>query len=261
MAGRQLPPVEATDHDGYRTYIRHYIVPYVGHIRLDQLNGSDCEAMWESMARQPKQRGQGGEKISVSTIHNVRRVLRSCLANAERRGLVGRNAAADARPPRLVAGEIDALNAEEARRVIDTAHRNRNAARWVVALSVGLRQGEALGLCWEDLDLDTGRISIRRTVYRSLWRHGCGTRPCGLRAASCPARHTGGLQVGTPKSTAGTRAFALPTSAVTALRQHRTAQAAERLAAGEDWTGGPYGGFVFATPTGKATDSRVDWAA
>lgn len=245
---------------GYRNKVDAYVIPYIGHIRLDRLNRADCEAMWRAMTSRPKHRGATGETLSISTIHGTRRVLRACLAEAARRGLVARNAAGDARPARLVQAEHEPLDRDEAQQVLKAASRRRNGARWVVALALGLRQGEALGLCWDDLDLDTGRISIRRAVYRSRWEHGCpARRPCGLRPAKCPGRIGGGLQVGTPKSSSGTRAFAMPESVIVVLRQHRTAQRAERLAAGDDWTTGPHSGFVFATVTGAATDPRGDW--
>ncbi|HXN03156.1 MAG TPA: hypothetical protein VN973_14865 [Candidatus Dormibacteraeota bacterium] len=39
---------------------------------------------------------------------------------------------------------------------------DRLEALYSVALTMGLRQGEALGLCWEDVDLDMGYVRIAR---------------------------------------------------------------------------------------------------
>jgi len=53
-----------------------------------------------------------------------------------------------------------------------------------------LRQGEALGLCWEDIDLEAGTLSVRRALCRAPWLHGCApTRPCGTKPSqpSAPA--------------------------------------------------------------------------
>lgn len=247
--------------EDYRKHVECYIVSYLGHRRLDLLNRADVENMLTDMARRPKAQGKRGV-LSSSTIHHARRVLRACLADAERAGLVARNAAADARPARLVAPEREPLTRTEAQAVVTAASRQRNGARWVVALALGLRQGEALGLSWDDLDLDAGRISIRRTIYRGAWKHGCVTRrPCGRRPSGCPDRIGGGLVLSTPKSTAGTRSFALPPSVIAVLRQHRKAQAAERLAAGNDWEPGPFGGAVFATVVGRFSDPKRDWSA
>lgn len=201
---------------GYRTSVNAYIVPPIGHKRLDRLNRADCEALWRDLANQPKKRGKPGEKLSSGTVHTTRRALRACLSEALDRGMVARNAAADARPPRLVEQPRTWHTKDEARAVVVAASKGRNGARWVIAF-LGLRQGEALGLCWDDLDLSESppRISISRTVYRATWRHGCrnpagctylnakGLRCKTTKAAQCPSRIGGGLVVGTPKSSAG----------------------------------------------------------
>ncbi len=54
----------------------------------------------------------------------------------------------------------------------------RNGVRWVVALALGLRQGEALGLKWEHVDLNKGILRIRRNRLRPKYEHGCGNT-CG----------------------------------------------------------------------------------
>src|SRR5260370_17440905 len=61
----------------------------------------------------------------------------------------------------------------------EAAAKRRNGARWALALALGLRQGEALGLQWNDVDLEKGTIRIRRSRLRP------GTRPA---AAPPPAR-------------------------------------------------------------------------
>ncbi|MDM4784684.1 tyrosine-type recombinase/integrase [Micromonospora sp. b486] len=54
-----------------------------------------------------------------------------------------------------------------------TTRGRRNSARWAVALALGLRQGEALGLRWSDVDLDAGTLIVRRGRQRPRWEHGC----------------------------------------------------------------------------------------
>src|SRR5512135_2247678 len=95
--------------------------------------------------------------------------------------------------------EIDPFGAEEARAVLGAAAGQRNAARWSVALALGLRQGEALGLRWSDVNLDDATLTVRSALQRRPWTHGCGG-DCGKRAASCPARGRGGLAFVEPKS-------------------------------------------------------------
>jgi integrase len=129
------------------------------------------------------------------------------------------------------------LNVEEARRVLDTARGHRNAARWTVALAVGLRQSEALALQWTDIDLSAGTLTVRRGIHRVAG---------------------GGLVYEEPKAERSRRTVALPTQLVATLREHRAAQQDERRAAGSLWEDHD---LVFAQPTGRPIDRRVDWTA
>lgn len=71
-----------------------------------------------------------------------------------------------ARPPRLDDEEIEPLTVEEARRLLALASKHRNAARWVIALTLGLRQGEALGLRWPLVDLTARKLRVRHGLQR-----------------------------------------------------------------------------------------------
>ena len=145
-----------------------------------------------------------------------------------------------------------------------------NAPRWSLAMALGLRQGEVLGLSWDDMELPPqlgaeGTVVIRRQLQRVSWQHGCpdpgnchsrSSRPA-KRGADCPQRWGGGLKVSTPKSSAGRRTLTIPATITAELRAHRKAQAAEHLAS-EIWEQGPNGGWVFATKTGDPVDPRAD---
>ena len=58
------------------------------------------------------------------------------------------------------------FDVEECKRVLAAAEGRRNSARWTVALALGLRQSEALGLQWRDIDFDKGKLSVRRGLHR-----------------------------------------------------------------------------------------------
>jgi hypothetical protein len=90
-----------------------------------------------------------------------------------------------------------------------------------------------------------------------VWQHGCGATCGRKRGADCPTRHGGGLVVAETKSRSGRRVVGLPAELVAALGAHREAQDAQRDLAADLWRGG---GWVFAQPTGKPVDPRVDYA-
>jgi integrase len=213
--------------EGYRSKIRVHVEPALGHHRLDRLQPEHVEAFYLECEL------AGMAPASVLQIH---RILSRALKVAMQRGKVSRNVCALVDAPSIQRTEVQPLSAIEARQLIGTAGRSRNAARWTVALALGLRQGEALGLRWADIDLDAGTLTVRRALQR---------------------QQGAGLVFVEPKSSAGRRTLLMPAELSHALRLHRAAQLEERLAAGAAWQDGD---LVFAQPNGRPIDPRRDWS-
>lgn len=163
------------------------------------------------------------------------------------RGRLVRNPAALAKAPAVNEEEVEPYDVPEIRRRLEVAAQRRNSARWAVALALGLRQGEALGLKWDDVDLDKGVLRIRRSRLRPKYEHGCGGT-CGRKAGFCPQRRNTRPPTGSVKSKAGRRTVGLPAQLVALLRNHRAEQHAERTLARQLWR---EEGWVFASPTGQ----------
>lgn len=135
------------------------------------------------------------------------------------------------------------------------ADKRRNAARWAVALALGLRQGEALGLKWADVDMERGVLMVRRSRRRPRYAHGCGD-PCGRKAGYCPQRKRTNPETADTKSRAGRRVVGLPAQLADLLTAHQVKQEAERLESGGKWADE---GWLFATPDGRGTSTRTDY--
>lgn len=65
------------------------------------------------------------------------------------------------------------MTTAEAQRIANAASTEPNGVAFVLATSLGLRRGEELGLKWDDVDVDAGRLEVRRQLERRRWRHGC----------------------------------------------------------------------------------------
>jgi len=229
--------------EGYRTD-RNHIVRAIGNIRLDKLTPEHVEGLWRSILA-------GG--AGPATVAHVRRTLGASMRTAVERGYLARNPVALAETPRYETPEVHPLSREESGRLISVMSTERNGSRWAVAF-LGLRQGEALGLTWDKVDLDAGRLTVDRQLQWPRWEHGCGGR-CSVQAVRCPDRHSGGPTLVDTKSRAGRRTIGLPAPMVEMLREHRRAQVAERMAAGSLWTDWD---LVFASELGHPIRKEFD---
>lgn len=116
------------------------------------------------------------------------------------------------------------------RRFLDAARSDRFHALYELARRTELRNGELLGLHWEDLDLNAGTATIRRSLQRT---------------------RTGGLTHLPTKTRASERRIVLPTECIHSLKKRKEQQGKERETAGSAWRDSS---LVFATPTGGPLD-------
>ena len=240
------PTVVENTADGYRVAIRTHLVPGVGAHRLEKLRPEHLEKLYAKM----QERGS-----AAATAHQAHRTIRTALNVAVRRGYLTQNPAALAKAPRVEDEEIEPYSLDEVRRLLSSIEKRRSSARWAIALSLGLRQGEVLGLQWKDVDLDEGVIRVRRSRLRPKYAHGC-SEPCGRKAGYCPQRRQTRTDTADTKSKAGKRAVGMPAELVTLMRRHRDEQEQEKAAARQLWS---EGGWVFATRTGRPLNPNTDY--
>lgn len=251
---------------GYRSYIRTWVdTSKVAKVRLDRLTPEDLEKLYKPIR---------DLKRSESTVAQLHRIISRALTVAVRRGRAGFNPAQRMDAPQPAAYEPGILTPDDARKLRRAAETAPDGARWLVALALGLRQGEALALAWDKIDLDAGQLHVHRELYPLPWEHGCpeskakpnDKRPCGRRADHCKQRHSGGRFVSTPKSDAGSRTLSLPEQLVEVLKQHKAAQLQIRAEEGPRWSGftaasGETLDLVFCQRSGNAYQASKDWQA
>ncbi len=202
----------------YRTAVRQHIVPALGRVELGRLLPSDVEAMTGAMI-------DAGRRPSTAAL--TRRILVIALSDAARDGLVARNVARLAHPPRTTPPVRRALTAAEVRRFVAAIEGEPLGPLAMLAIATGLRRGELLALRWSDVD--GAMLTVARALARSA---------------------RGGYVVAEPKSRRAHRTIALPALAQDALARQRLAQDAERAAAGSAWQ--DRDGLIFADPIGRA---------
>lgn len=141
---------------GYASYVRTRVdTSPVTKVRLHKLTPEHLEQLYKPM------RVAGRSETTVSQMH---RILSRALAIAVRRGRVATNPAQRMDAPQPAEFEPDVLSPDDARKLRVAAEADPDSARWLVALALGLRQGEALGLAWDKIDLDAGLLHVHREL-------------------------------------------------------------------------------------------------
>lgn len=206
----------------YRYIVGYHLIPGLGDLPLAALSPSDVQGFLN---------GKAATGLAPRTVGYLRGVLRGALAHAERTDLVTRNVARLARPPRIPRRRVSPLSVEQVRTFLAAIRGDRLEALYLVALGVGLRQGEILGLRWSDVDLAGGTLTVRHAL----------------------ARIEGRLVLVEPKSATSRRIVPLPGFVRDGLVAHRARQGAEPLRlspAPKD----PFGDLVFVSSRGTPLD-------
>ena len=225
---QEPPATRPKSYEDYETHVRIHLMPAFENKPLTKLQPQDVR----EFMREKSEAGYGPKSV-----RHYRATLRAALNVAMGDGLIARNAAALAKPPRLEKPVPQSFTKEEAQRFLALVQGHRLEALFSVALALGLREGEALGLRWQDVDLEAAELHVSYALQR----------------IKRPGEARGRLELIAPKTDRSRRMIALPEVSVSVLRAHRTRQAVERSLCGEHWHDT---GMVFTTTTGTMLDPR-----
>ncbi len=164
---------------------RRHIAPALGHRELAEITP---EAVAGFLAE------RAAAATSARTVAKTFEVLRACLQAAVRWGRIPANPCAGIRAGRIRVGEARTrgerrvLGPDELARLFRAAGALRTASVIRTAAEAGLRRGELIGLRWGDVDLELGRLHVRRSVWQDPARGGAKTtkEPKGRRGRTVP---------------------------------------------------------------------------
>lgn len=209
----------------YRQEVRLYIAPGLGRITIDKLRPAQISAFYQDQLT----------RLSPGSVRRLHALLRRALGVAVRWQLINANPVLAVDPPSIDTAEVHPLSATEAQDFLRAVRGDRLEARWMLAVMLGLRQGEALGLAWDDVDLHNATIRIRQALQ---YRAGDG------------------LHLVRPKTPRSRRTVPLASIVTEALARRRKEQDGDRAAAGEFWE---EWGLVFTTKIGTPFAPRNDY--
>jgi integrase len=195
------PTVAPATYDSYRRMMDRHILPALDTVPLEKLTPQHVQRLQARMS---------AAGLSPRTVAYARAILRRALGQAVKWGILARNVATLVDPPKQQRSEPEFLTADEARRLMAGIAGDRLEPLVLLTLVTGLRRGEVLSLRWHDLDLDDGVLRVEGQYQK--WDGEWTWLPL--------------------KSRESRRTLALAPFVVQSLRQHRTRQLQERLAAG-----------------------------
>ena len=203
---------------GYRGYIRRYIEPGVGRVRLQNLSGHQIQSIYASML---------DKGLSNTTVVQMHRILKEALSHAVKWGILTRNACDAVTPPRIQGKEMPMWDIDTINEFLGDVRESRFGDLYYFAVLTGLRRSELCGLRWESLDLTNGRLSVVNTL-QGITGHGAVN--------------------GQPKSPKSRRSIALAPESVELLHDVRGRQIEQQLDLGGLWENT---GYVFTHPNGS----------
>jgi integrase len=214
--------VRPTTYERYEQIVRTHIRPVLGSAKLKDITPAHARGLY-------REKLEAG--LSPRTVQYIHVTLHKALKQAVQDGLIPRNATEAVKAPQVRREEMHPLSVGQTRALLEAAREERLEALYVLAVHTGLRQGELLGLKWEDADFEAGTLQVRRSL----------------------ATAKGGPVLAAPKTRGSRRTVKLTRGAVEALRGHLQRQLEEIDRAGSLWR---ENGLVFASETGEPLDRR-----
>jgi integrase len=246
------PNLAPATYVNYELFVRQHIMPGLGAKRIDRLSVRDIQTWINEVARACQCCAQGKDarrpakkrrccavgkccnaRLSARTVSDIRACLRAALSQAVTEDLIVKNTAKTIKLPAVRKRKGKVWSSEEARQFLESARSERDPlyAVYVLILVLGLRKGEVLGLTWDDVDLESGELSIGLQLQRV--------------SRQLLHRET--------KTSASDATLPLPDICVTALKLRKTEEADAKAKAGSAWHGGK---LIFTTKWGTPIEPR-----
>ena len=194
--------------DSYWFLINKHIKPEIGDLRLTQLRPDHLQSLYSKKL---------DEDLSKRTVQYIHAIIRRILNQAVKWDLIIRNPTDAVTPPVPAKKAPVTLSEDQVRIFLESVKDHRWYPIYVLAVATGMREGEILGLRWQDVDLNQGVVSVNQTVENI----------------------SGHLSIGQPKSDNAHRTIPLPVFALGVLKGMETHE-----------------GLLFTTSTGKPVSPR-----
>ncbi len=150
-----IPRLALNTVNGYRVNIKKHIVPYIGNIPLYKLQNTDITHLYAKLRE---------KKLSETSILYVHRVLHRALSYAVKQRVLPYNVTDFVEAPKKNKFKANVLKADEIITLLSACANTEIYLPVMLAVMLGLRRGEVLGLKWSDIDFKSSCVEIQRTA-------------------------------------------------------------------------------------------------
>lgn len=210
------PNLSPTTADSYNINVEKHLIPYVGHILLQQLKPLHVQKLYSDLLSNGRTDGTGG--LSAKSVLYIHRNLHESLEHAFKMQLVPRNVAALVTLPKAKKYQADVYSPEELQNLLEVAQGTDMELPISLAAGLGLRRGEILGLLWSDVNLTDKQVTINNNLVQT----------------------TNGNINKAPKSASSSRTIDLPDGLLPILERHSALQTENRHKLGSVYHPGNY---------------------
>ena len=232
------PTVSRKTIERYTIIVEKHLKPNLGEHKLNKLQPLHIETYYSDALKSGNRLNR--QPLSKQTVLHHHRVLREALNKAVKWQFIGRNPADLVDPPKPEKKERQTFSAQETLELLDKAKDNRLYIPILLAVTMGLRRGEVLGLRWKDINFENNTLSVRQVAEET-------------------ALH--GVKFKTPKTFKSTRSVALPQITVNELYQFKIQQTKNYLKLGIGLNGDTllFGGLKGSWKPGQLTKAYADF--
>jgi integrase len=199
------PRVRANTYRSYRWQLKKYVREDLGSYRLCDISPLQVQKLYSKLNR---------EGLSSRVVRYTHTILNNAFGQAVKWRMLASNPCSGAELPRARQKEAQVLTVEEVAGFVKVLRGTRHEVLFLVALTTGMRPSEYLALQWKDIDFDTSRIQVRRSLD---WHR------------------KGEWEFSEPKTTRSRRSIPIPEEVADRLQRYRKTQAEHRLKAGPEW--------------------------
>ena len=139
----------------YSKQIKKHLIPRLGAAKLEDLDTHTIQLFYNSLTK---------SGLAPKTVKNIHGVLHAALEQAISNGYIHKNPTAGCKLPKVVRPEIKPLEPEEIARMLKEAKKDAYDNLFIVAMFTCMRQGELLGLSWDNVNFKAGQITIKQQL-------------------------------------------------------------------------------------------------